>query len=467
VTAQGQVFRHDGQNWVQVPNIADARDLAIGGEGSVFAMTTDGRLFKFDTDRNQFADTRIARVLSVGVTPRGEPWIVRDDGALLSCQSIPCQRVGPPRQLQRVDIGPDGSVFVIDTSTVLWRYNRNEETLERIRGIFAGAGVAEVSVGPRGRPWIVDTNNRIYATTFFGRDEAQDAATSQQTSQLTAPAEPAVTFSRHMRFRKVTTNIDQYRDISVGRDGTVFMHIGGLIETARYNTRTKAFEPKIYAPVDVANGCTPLTAVNTVNISAATTNELWQSGYQGASCSILKRTPGPSPSEALRKCESKYFVIPAAPGGCNTVFRVPRVSVGANGSVFYASYDRLLYQYNSKTDSFGLLSSKPILSNVETVATDPQGTPWIIDTSGKVRQFDGISFVDRPRNLAQRAKAIGIGANGSVYIVDLNGFLMRYNATNDAFDRINGVTSVEKVAVAPDGLPWVITTTGDVMQPVR
>lgn len=467
VTAQGQVFRHDGRNWVQIPDIPDARDLAIGGDGSVFAVTRDGRLFKFEAERNRFADTRIARALSAGVTPRGEPWIVRDDGALLSCQSIPCQRVGPPRQLQRVDIGPDGSVFVIDTSTVLWRYDHSEQTFERIRGIVAGAGVAEVAVGPRGRPWIVDTNNRVYATTFFSRNEAQDATTSQQTSQMTAPPEPTVTFSRLMRFRKVTTNLDQYRDISVARDGTVFLHQGGLIETSRYNTRTKTFEPQIYAPVDVASGCTPLTAVNTVNISAATTNELWQSGYQGASCSILKRTPGPPPGEALRKCESKYYVIPAAPGGCNTFFRVPRVSVGANGSVFYASYDRLLYQYSSKTDSFGLLSSKPILSNVETVATDPQGIPWIIDTNGKVRQFDGVSFVDRPRNLAQRAKAIGIGANGSVYIVDINGFLMRYNATNDAFDRINGVTSVEKVAVTPDGLPWVIRTNGDVMQPLR
>src|SRR5690606_29915544 len=182
-----------------------------------------------------------------------------------------------PRQLQRVDIGPDGSAFVIDTSTVLWRYDHSEQTFERIRGIVAGAGVAEVAVGPRGRPWIVDTNNRIYATTFFSRNETQDVATSQQTSQMTAPAGPAVTFSRHMRFRKVTTNIYQYRDISVGRDGTVYMLAGGLIQTARYNTRTKAFEPQIYAPVDVASGCTPLTAVNTVNISAATTNELWQS----------------------------------------------------------------------------------------------------------------------------------------------------------------------------------------------
>lgn len=104
---------------------------------------------------------------------------------------------------------------------------------------------------------------------------------------------------------------------------------------------------------------------------------------------------------------------------------------------------------------------------METVATDPQGLPWIIDTNGKVRHFDGVSFVDRPRNLAQRAKAISIGANGNVYIVDLDGFLMRYNATNDAFDRINGVTSVEKVAVTPDGLPWVITIGGDVMQPIR
>lgn len=467
VSAQGQVFRHDGQNWVQVPNITGARDLSIGADGSVFVVTTDGRLLKFEVERNQFTDTRITRVASVGVTPRGEPWIVRDDGALMSCQSLPCQRVGPTRPLQRVDIGPDGSVFVIDTSTVLWRFAQKEQTFERIRGIVAGAGVAEVAVGPRGRPWIVDTNSRIYATTFFSRDETQDEATSQRTSQLTAPAEPAVTFSRLMRFRKVTTNTYQYRDISIGRDGTVYMLTGGLIQTSRYNTRSKAFEPKIYAPVDVASGCTPLTAVNTVGISTATANELWQSGYQGSWCSILKRTPGPSPSEALRKCESKFYVIPAVPGGCNTFFRVPRVSVGADGSVFYASYDGLLYQFNAKTDSFGLLSSKPIVTNVDKVATDPQGVPWIIDMTGKVRQFNGVSFFDRPRNLAQRAKAIGIGANGSVYVVDLNGFLKRYNATNDAFDRINGVTSVEKVAVAPDGLPWVITTAGDVMQPIR
>ena len=116
---------------------------------------------------------------------------------------MPCERLNGSRPLRKVAIGPDDSVFVIDANGILWRYSAQDGTFERIRGEVAGANVAEVSVGPRGRPWIVDSLNHIYATTFFGRNEKQDEDLASNTSQATEPPEPAITFSKYIRFRSV------------------------------------------------------------------------------------------------------------------------------------------------------------------------------------------------------------------------------------------------------------------------
>ena len=65
ITADGQVYRHDGKNWVRVFDINDGRDIAVGSEGSAFVINSNDELLKYDPDRNRFVDTHIGKAISV------------------------------------------------------------------------------------------------------------------------------------------------------------------------------------------------------------------------------------------------------------------------------------------------------------------------------------------------------------------------------------------------------------------
>lgn len=83
------------------------------------------------------------------------------------------------------------------------------------------------------------------------------------------------------------------------------------------------------------------------------------------------------------------------------------------------------------------------------IAVDPRGFPWVVDSFHNVRRWTGRHW----ENLPGWGKDIGIGANGSVWSVGLEGGL--YEFRRGRFEkRFPG--RFEHVAVAPDGEPWII-----------
>ena len=239
-------------------------------------------------------------------------------------------------------------------------------------------------------------------------------------------------------------------------------------ELSPYITRLHKFERGgVYNAA--LGGCPGLPiAFTTLSNAVANTNEVWQLGSNGGSCAIIRRTSGylhkPGVDVSLEHCEIKFQQASSPHPACGSGGH-PSLAIGADGSVFYADDTGLLYKYSRTKSTFKLFRSSPLLTNASRVAVDPSGRPWVIDTNNTVRQYNGNQFIARPQiGLPQKAVRIAIGANGSVYVVDTAGRLLRYNTTNDAFDRISEISGVKDIAVGRDGLPWAVTATNNVLQ---
>jgi len=137
--------------------------------------------------------------------------------------------------------------------------------------------------------------------------------------------------------------------------------------------------------------------------------------------------------------------------------QAPFLAVSADGSVFASSNDGRLFEYNEARKRFELfkyqLNGKARVHGVE-----PDGDPWVIDeTTFKLYAFEKNRFVKKRDNTG----FFNIGAGGDVYITEdfvaasnyPNSPILKYNATNDNFDRTNA--TAWGLQVEPNGRLWV------------
>lgn len=96
------------------------------------------------------------------------------------------------------------------------------------------------------------------------------------------------------------------------------------------------------------------------------------------------------------------------------------------------------------------------------IAVAPDGTPWLVNSVGQI--YVG-SRGGWGRPLPGLARDIGIGADGSVWIIGTNpvgragdGGIFRWNGRNWAEMPGGGVA----ISVGPDGTPWVVNSVGEV-----
>jgi len=96
------------------------------------------------------------------------------------------------------------------------------------------------------------------------------------------------------------------------------------------------------------------------------------------------------------------------------------------------------------------------------IAVGPDGQPWIVNDTGAIWHLAPGGWVNVPGG----ARDIGVGADGSVWILGLNwtfsGYqLYRYNGTGwDALPGSGGVA----ISVGPDGMPWIVQDGGTILE---
>ena len=139
------------------------------------------------------------------------------------------------------------------------------------------------------------------------------------------------------------------------------------------------------------------------------------------------------------------------------------ISIGANGDVWVVGTDSIgdagwgLHRWAvSDWQHLGGVGS-------DRIAVDPDGFPWTVDRKHAIHRFDGKKWV----NVPGQARDIGIGADGSVWIVgsskktrtDYGFYAMKWSGGK--WPVAEGPGGV-RIAVDPKGNPWVVSESGEI-----
>lgn len=153
-------------------------------------------------------------------------------------------------------------------------------------------------------------------------------------------------------------------------------------------------------------------------------------------------------------------------GWMDTGGKAHTIAVGADGTVWVLSFNKVgaagdsgLHRWDPRNRAWKV---HPIGGGVQ-LAVDPAGNPWVINTAGDISKWTGEGW-DR---LPGKGKAIGIGADGTVWVIGMNPVgsgdfgLHRWDARSRTWKPLSSTGGVT-VAVDPKGNPWVVNAEGDI-----
>ncbi len=132
------------------------------------------------------------------------------------------------------------------------------------------------------------------------------------------------------------------------------------------------------------------------------------------------------------------------------------IAVNRNGDVVLTREDGLVKRLDPALNRFVI---DPGIRAVQ-IALFTDGTVVAIRESNQVQICEGGTCT----NIGQRATTLAIGPDDSLFLIDRNGRLLRSTDRGESFTRIPTLgRDVSRVAVGPNGFPWVVTVDGDVL----
>jgi hypothetical protein len=144
------------QNWSYVSGIK-AQDISVGKNGSVWAIATNGNIYRWDGSSWQAIPGGASRI---AVDPSGNPWVVNSDGNIYKYTTSNNQWEMKPGLATDIGIGGDGSVWVIGrnkSGNDYDIYKWNGSNWSNIAG-----GAVRIAVDPWGNPWVVNSTGNVF-----------------------------------------------------------------------------------------------------------------------------------------------------------------------------------------------------------------------------------------------------------------------------------------------------------------
>ena len=429
VDSQGKVVRYQGSYWEELPG--KARLIKAGPDGSIWMVTQDNHLMQWNVRSQAWTpaiSSPIPAIKRLAINADGKPWVLDNDGKVRRFGGKTWTTL-PELAAKDLDIGPEGTVFVVDDEKYLWRWNANRKRWEHLNG-----EATSVAVGPNGTPWVTRRNGEILAAGFF--DELPESKVSTVSAAMINAQkfnQDKLSFSpidelgnssgkyalgsnpnERLEFQKL---IGMPRELAIGADGSIFgINFDGNL--LRWNNESNAF----------------LGFPGQFNrIAVSPEGKPWGITIKG---------------EVFRHDGDDWRKI-------NNI-AASDIAIGYNGIVMVIGPLNVLYQYNEDKQRFDRLSGPteedPLPVGLR-VAVDPLGRPWVILADGFVARCEKLLC----SRTEMQALDISIGPEGSVFIIDNNKALRRWNERNQSFDRLETIADpLKRVTVGPRGKPWII-----------
>jgi len=161
---------YENGRWELLPSGRQVIDLAVGGDGTAWAIADDHSIMYWTGDTWKAVDGLADRV---AVDASGQPWIVNPDhqiwrrnkGATSYKDDGAWQLMNSAGRATDIAVGSSGQVFTIGTDAFtggygIWQYNAATSTRVRL-GASGGAAAARVAVDANGLPWVVNSTGDL------------------------------------------------------------------------------------------------------------------------------------------------------------------------------------------------------------------------------------------------------------------------------------------------------------------
>ncbi len=405
VDENNAIHRYDGKSWVLMNGFA--RDIAIGGGGEVFVISRLNNPFSWSVKEKKWQRLEGLEEGSgrrIAVEPNGFPWMVGNVGQIWRHDGS--NWISISGTARDISVGPDGTVMITGTDGSPRRWNRKKQGWEKM--LKEGENI---SVGPRGSPWMVDETGVIFASRFFKEDEGKER---QRRTARGGATIATITSDDPIKFVKVK---GAATDIGIGADGSVFI-VGIESDVGRWSNRRQVFLP---FPGDLSR------------ISVDPDGNPWGINRDG---------------EVFRHQDKRWTHVKGVSDAVD-------LGVGGDGTVFVTTAARRIYKWDPDKDKLIFLKGQ----KGERIDVSRRGDPWVIDRN-KIFRLERGAFIQVKR----RAIDIGVGPDDSVFMISTTNRLFQWNYQKNDWDRISGVPGgkLEAVDVGPGGRPWIANTKQEV-----
>jgi len=501
-----------------INTLKSASTLAIGADGSVFALDGGGRVLRWSNKKKKF-DTFPGTLVRIAVDKDGHPWGISALGRVFRHTGTRWKQI-PNATASDISIGYDGTVLTASSAGRLYKINDEQTAFT----LIPGTGVTLVAAGPDGTPWavrtdklvqrcdvspckvypqkanaiavgpdgsvwIVSNTNRLMRLTK--NDKFEIIKTPGHTPQKVAVGPmgyPWVVSSASLALASIyfdrDEGADQSESSSTASSGTTGTGTTASVASTSVSgfTFSKSMSFETVSFTNLAGGSCPIFASDMDGIMWAHNSggdlEKYSTikkkfakestGFDGWDLSEFAVAPNGdvwaatlNPQTGLfreRNGTRKQYTISGS-----TNFE--DVSVGPDGTVYvsiaFSGGVRYLYAKAENSQVFKKFST---YNNVRRVDVGPGGDIWISDANIKARRWNGSAF-EKPANVSFSASDIAVSkVDGTVYANE-NGTaaLYKWNASNESFDKVNN-TTFSKLGVDGDGRPWICRDTTPVIE---
>jgi hypothetical protein len=386
--------------WIQLPGQAD--DLDVATDGTVFAVDSQGRVWLRPPGAEPSWRKLPGTFRRISVASNKLAWAVNGQGELYRYNGTWWRSSKARFPVKAMDVGVSGSgvAYAISIDGELF-------ALDAKRGVLAMTGappkLQRVAVDERNQVWVVAGDERLHR--FDGK-------------------------------RWSTFDSIRARDLGAGNGG--LWVIGADDELLSLNPDGKLLRrvaAHAAAAVAVAPGGLPWIATADGHIYANNPDT------------------GGNTAPAVVEHEQVFTQLinwQPVSGSAR------QLAISAKGAVLALGETGVVWQWKSR-NNWGRLPG-----SFSRIALDNENTPWGIDSSGKILRFQGTFWTEQP----DRARDIATGADGSVWILPLEGTPARWMASSREWQQLKTAPAgkTQRIAVTPDGMPWVINDDGKVLR---
>jgi hypothetical protein len=394
ITNDAQVFKLNSQTWWQ-KFTADVTDIAIGPDGALVVLGTDGSTYQLDISTGEKlaklppTDLSITRIRSdehgllwawSSVAP--QPFLRRFDGRQWSSVDTP---IGSG--VRELSIGPQGAIMVVNQLGIVYRWDsaiKQWFLLDQLQDI------GDVALGPADKPWFLTNSGRILTADLFIQNDTTRIETK-----------PAL-FTRLLKWKRVR---GASADISISSQGEVL-----TVDTESNVWQWKGKDNWTLMP-------------GRMRKVAAAAQGVWGIDLEGR---VLKFSGGYWAAQGLSQAS--------------------HIAVADNGDAFALAENGKLFVFNAiKRQWF------PGGGPTARYLAVGKSLPWLIDLQGVVWTWRDGAWFELP---AINAQTIGVGSEGSVYITTPDQSIFWLDQKEKIWKAASGKAS--QIAVGLGGAPWIV-----------